>query len=645
MSSRLVENFVNQQRCQFDLVTRYTSDSISTDGSSLRCEQISPQEALSNIGITYLRFTGNNADRLLAEIISGIAVAIGGISQENPIGKTRDGQRAVESLITQYKSASDLLTPVFRYLGLLVGSSNPQAKIAGEDLARCIRSYAELVVYQDRRRITHKNDFLDYINALIYETKNGLPINPDVIVLTPPPSAPTLPPPVIYPTEEESEVRPEGTAARVSKIKQRKERSGISNSADEALQKVNELIGLASVKEEIQQTVNEIKYQKLLASRGGNTVTMSRHMVFTGNPGTGKTTIARILGEIYKHLGVLSKGHMVETDRAGLVAGYLGQTAIRTEEVITSALGGILFIDEAYALSSEDRDQFGQEAIDTLLKRMEDHRDDLIVIVAGYPGEMNRFINSNPGLQSRFTKYIHFEDYSAKDLQEIFELLLRSGGQQISKDGEQHLKDIFELMDKLRDEKFGNGRTVRNLYERTIRNLATRVIETMPTNISEVLIEDITKEDVYSVMRVNQRIDDEQGMTTTGVEQGMTETEKQRFNSGTTTSTVDTLFELGSSLYGFNSKYSFGEEYESIRSMQGFVRDQVHLDDSLLPLIDECIKIIARVDRADALYGKFNGAMVWKDLFERRIKQVYNQDFIANGEAFMGGYMKDRWTV
>ena len=138
MSSRLVENFVNQQRCQFDLVTRYTSDSISTDGSSVRCEQISPQEALSNIGITYLRFTGNNADRLLADIISGIAVAIGGISQENPIGKTRDGQRAVESLITEYKSASNLLTPIFRYLSLLVNSSNPEAKIAGEDLARCI---------------------------------------------------------------------------------------------------------------------------------------------------------------------------------------------------------------------------------------------------------------------------------------------------------------------------------------------------------------------------------------------------------------------------------------------------------------------------------------------------------------------------
>jgi hypothetical protein len=336
---------------------------------------------------------------------------------------------------------------------------------------------------------------------------------------------------------------------------------------------------------------------------------------------------------------------MVETDRAGLVAGYLGQTAIRTEEVIKSALGGILFIDEAYALSSEDRDQFGQEAIDTLLKRMEDHRDDLIVIVAGYPDEMNRFINSNPGLQSRFTKYIHFEDYNAKELKEIFELLLRSGGQQIAKDGEQHLLDIFGLMDKLRDEKFGNGRTVRNLYERTIRNLATRVIKTMPTNISEVLMEDVTKEDVYSVLRVNQRIDDEEGMTTTPIKQVVMGTEVQKPTGEPAISTVDTLFELGSSLCEFNANYSSDEEYESVRRMQGFVRDQVHLEENVLPLIDECIKIIARVDRADALHGGFQGAIVWKDLFERRIKQVYNQEFIASAETFLAGYMKDRWRV
>ena len=262
MSSRLVENFVNQRRCQFDLVSRYSGENTTADGSSIKCEEISPQEALSNIGITYLRFTGNNADRVLAEIICGIAVAIGGIGQENPIGKTRDGQRAVESLITQYHSASYLLTPIFRYLSFLVGSSNPEAKIAGEDLAKCIRSYAELIVYQDRRRIPHKNGYLDYINALIYETKNGLPINPDAIVLTPPPSAPTLPPPVVYPTEEESEERREGTAARAPKVKQQKARSGMSTSVDEALQKVNELIGLASVKDEVQQTVNEKGQEK-----------------------------------------------------------------------------------------------------------------------------------------------------------------------------------------------------------------------------------------------------------------------------------------------------------------------------------------------------------------------------------------------
>jgi hypothetical protein len=276
---------------------------------------------------------------------------------------------------------------------------------------------------------------------------------------------------------------------------------------------------------------------------------------------------------------------------------------------------------------------------------MEDHRDDLIVIVAGYPGEMDRFINSNTGLQSRFTKYIHFEEYNANELMEIFQLLLRSGGQQISNNGEQHLQDIFALMDGLRDEKFGNGRTVRNLYERTIRNMATRVIKTMPTNISEVLIEDVTKEDVYSVLRVNQRIDDKEGMTTTRTKQEVTGTEAQKITGKPETSTVDTLFELGSSLYDFNANYSSGEEYESVRRMQGFVRDQVHLEENVLTLIDECIRIIARVDRANALHGGFQGAIVWKDLFERRVRQVYNQDFIANGEAFLAGYMKVRRTV
>lgn len=646
MSSRLIENFVNQRRCDFDLVVRYSSDNTNSVGSSTKREEISPQEALSNIGIAYLRFTGNNADRVLAEIICGIAVAIGGIGQENPIGKTRDGQRAVESLITQYKSASYLLTPIFRYLSLLVNSSNPQAKIAGEDLAKCIRSYAELVVYQDRRRIQHKNDYLDYINALIYESKNGLPISPDAIVLTPPPSAPTLPPPVVYPTEEENEERPEGTAARAPKVKRRKERSGMSNSADEALQKVNELIGLASVKEEIQQTVNEIKYQKLLASRGGNTVTMSRHMVFTGNPGTGKTTIARIVGEIYKHLGVLSKGHMVETDRAGLVAGYLGQTAIRTEEVITSALGGILFIDEAYSLTTEEKDQFGQEAVDTLLKRMEDHRDDLIVVVAGYPQEMDRFVNSNPGLQSRFTKYIHFDDYSADELRKIFLQLLKSGGHRMCPDSDDHIKQVFETMNSLRGEKFGNGRTVRNLYERTIRNVASRVVKTMPRDIQEVLQEDISTDDVRAIMRKGMaatQLNEENIVKSLPHENSVIQ--MNGLGAGNISVEIGRFRDLGKSLWRYARDCSSESENGAIKRMQSIVRDQLEGETSFALLIDECIRILARTDILEKTQGRVHSGITCKQMFADKIESVFNEQSIAKANAFMQGYLGDRWSI
>lgn len=506
MTTRLVHNFIDQQKSRVLNVSRYIGDHACKNPTASAQTEMNTEEALTNVGIAYLRFTGNNADKALAEIICGIALMLGNIGQANPIGKIGDHQREVEALITQYKSARELLNPVFGALEILVSSAVPEANVAGADFAKCLKAYTELIVYQDRRRIPHKDDFLKFISALIYETENHLPIEPEAIVLTPPPSAPRLPPPIVYTEDSNSSNNPpESTLDRVAKNATRTPRKeSMSASVEEVLEKLQNLIGLASVKRDVQETIDIIKYQRMLQQKGDSPIAISRHMVFTGNPGTGKTTIARILGEIYKHLGVLSKGHMVETDRAGLVAGYLGQTAIKTEGVVSSALGGILFIDEAYALTSEDKDQFGQEAIDTLLKRMEDYRDDFIVIVAGYPEEMNRFVNANPGLQSRFTKYIHFEDYGSDELYQIYKLLLESSGHHFAPTNDDYFKNIFLEMHRFRDSKFGNGRTVRNLYEKTIGNVATRVVRTMPRDIREIVPNDITTMDLYSVLQIKE---------------------------------------------------------------------------------------------------------------------------------------------
>lgn len=191
------------------------------------------------------------------------------------------------------------------------------------------------------------------------------------------------------------------------------------------LKELEALIGLANVKTEVTNIYNLVKIQKVRATKGLNAPDISYHCVFTGNPGTGKTTVARLVAQIYKQLGILSKGHLIETDRSGLVAEYVGQTAVKTNKIIDSALDGVLFIDEAYSLvQNGGGNDFGLEAIATLLKRMEDNRDRLVVILAGYSDEMKQFIDSNPGLQSRFNRYTHFEDYSADELTSIYEFNL-----------------------------------------------------------------------------------------------------------------------------------------------------------------------------------------------------------------------------
>ena len=243
----------------------------------------------------------------------------------------------------------------------------------------------------------------------------------------------------------------------------------------EDLQKeLDSYIGLSAVKKEVRNLIDLVKIHQLREKNGLPVTELSLHMVFSGSPGTGKTTIARLMARIFHSLGILSKGQLVEVDRAGLVAGYVGQTALKTKKAVEKALGGVLFIDEAYALNSSSGNDFGQEAIDTILKAMEDHRDDLVVIAAGYDELMDRFIHSNPGLESRFNRFLHFEDYSPEELLEIFKMRCGKGCYELEEDAAGLVRDF--LREENRDpESFGNARGVRNVFERILVCQASRL--------------------------------------------------------------------------------------------------------------------------------------------------------------------------
>ena len=264
---------------------------------------------------------------------------------------------------------------------------------------------------------------------------------------------------------------------------------------EDLLAELDGYIGLTAIKKEVRSLINMVTVHKLRKENDLPTPELSLHMVFSGNPGTGKTTVARIMARIYHALGILSKGHLVEVDRSGLVAGYVGQTAIKTSKAVESALGGVLFIDEAYALNGSGENDFGQEAINTVLKSMEDHRDDLVVIVAGYDGLMDTFIHSNPGLESRFNRFLHFDDYTLDEMVQIFDMRCKQGCYELTEEARPLLRE-FILLANTNSISCGNGRGVRNLFEQILVVQANRLAAQ----------ENITREDLTRITAADIRV-------------------------------------------------------------------------------------------------------------------------------------------
>ncbi len=274
---------------------------------------------------------------------------------------------------------------------------------------------------------------------------------------------------------EEDTAQEQLSSSGPEKRKKAKEEEN-TETLEDILNELNQLVGLNEIKQEVNSLMKFIKIEKMRRDRGQSSNPLALHGVFSGSPGTGKTTVARLIGRIYKALGLLKKGHLIEVDRSGLVADVIGGTAKMTNAVVQSALDGVLFIDEAYSLIPEDggRD-FGSEAVETLLKRMDDHRDRLVVIVAGYPEEMNRFINSNPGLQSRFVQTFHFTDFNPGELFDIFILTSKSNNMKLAENAVDKLNRYFAYIYKSRTKSFGNGRKVRNIFEEMMRHQAVRL--------------------------------------------------------------------------------------------------------------------------------------------------------------------------
>ncbi|MBE6711015.1 MAG: AAA family ATPase [Ruminococcaceae bacterium] len=328
-------------------------------------------------------------------------------------------------------------------------------------------------------------------------TNANPPQKPQTSAKTGTPAAPQNPAPVKPAQPSDADLIKASGSGDGAKPAEPEETLPEKENIDDLRKELDSYIGLDEVKKEVKSLINMATVYKMRRDNNLPTADVSLHMVFSGNPGTGKTMIARFMARVYHSLGILSKGQLVEVDRSGLVAGYIGQTAIKTAKVLEGAIGGVLFIDEAYTLTAKTENDFGFEAVDTILKSMEDNRDDLVVIVAGYIDLMEDFIDSNPGLRSRFNKYIRFDDYSADEMMGIFDLQCKKSCYMPDDEAKAALKEYFTAVSEAAGE-FGNARGVRNTFERLLTEQANRVAGM--TDISRDDLMTITKADVDAAL-------------------------------------------------------------------------------------------------------------------------------------------------